>query len=123
MQHNYYFGGAQPWRNEPNLIVLSNGDTLGSSYHGDFINGVSLYTLLLRHPSGGRIPEELITQWDQGVLSSAIKGCRTSDNLAACSMFKPHINNQAATECRLESKIPAEYVSLLFQGRLHQAGY
>lgn len=46
IQHNYYFAGEQPWRNEENLVVLSNGDTLGPSYHGDFINGVRDYPSL-----------------------------------------------------------------------------
>lgn len=39
---NYYFGnGEQVWRNDPNLLVLSNGDSVGPSYHADFMNGVS----------------------------------------------------------------------------------
>ena len=39
-QHNYYLDGSMKWRDEPDLYVLSNGDTLGPSYHADFINGV-----------------------------------------------------------------------------------
>lgn len=48
IQHNYYFGdGEQVWRNEENLVVLSNGDALGTSYHADFVNGVCFDTCSL----------------------------------------------------------------------------
>lgn len=31
MEVNYYLTAEQPWRNDPDLLVLSNGDTVGTT--------------------------------------------------------------------------------------------
>jgi hypothetical protein len=102
---NYYLGPWQEWRNDDNLLVLSNGDALGVSYHADFFNGVS-HSLSLRTTSNGSI------KWDQDVLSDAIEQCgngkSVGTNLAACAPFKPSFNQTASWQCRLESQIPDE---------------
>lgn len=60
MEINYYLTSDQPWRNDPDLLVLANGDAVGSTvstltsvigncspaqYHADFHNGVSFVDL------------------------------------------------------------------------------
>ncbi|ODN76938.1 hypothetical protein, variant [Cryptococcus amylolentus CBS 6039] len=92
-QWNYYLDDNQPWRNDEGTIVFSNGDTLGSSMHADFVNG-----------------------WTPDVLADAISQCGDGngpeEDLTACAPLAKSTNESATWDCRLEGKIPDEDVGL-----------
>ncbi|WVQ74401.1 hypothetical protein IAR50_004002 [Cryptococcus sp. DSM 104548] len=92
-QWNYYFDENQPWRNDANTLVFSNGDTVGSSMHVDFVNG-----------------------WTPDVLKDAIAQCGEGngpgEDLTACAPLAASANESATWDCRLEGKIPDEDVGL-----------
>jgi hypothetical protein len=86
---------GRPWRAGKNNVVFSNGDMLGPSFHGDFVNG-----------------------WDPTVLSNFVKQCNTpngaQDKPQNCPAWAPTVDNDGsrARTCAYQGMLPAEDIGL-----------
>lgn len=93
MQSFYKFDEWRPWKAGRNNVVWSNGDTLGASFHGDFVNG-----------------------WDEGVLSNFVKQCNypngKQDRPELCPAFAPTANVEETRNCSYQGQVPAEDIGL-----------
>ncbi|BEI93079.1 uncharacterized protein CcaverHIS019_0507070 [Cutaneotrichosporon cavernicola] len=95
MQSFYEFKENQgrPWRAGKNNVVFSNGDMLGPSFHGDFVNG-----------------------WDPTVLTNFVKQCNmpngAQDKPANCPAWAPSFNEQSSRSCAYQGMLPAEDIGL-----------
>lgn len=90
LEVNYYPSEEQKaeWGTRPEHFAFSNGDTLGPSFHADFVNG-----------------------WDPKVLGSAVKDCRgVNENLEACPAFVQSGIDVTTANCRIQGMIPDEEV-------------
>ncbi|KAK4685363.1 hypothetical protein P7C73_g4788, partial [Tremellales sp. Uapishka_1] len=107
---NYYTSDAQPWRNDDNLLVLSNGDCTGNSYHADFVNGVSTF------PPRPKPVLIAMSKWDPDTLSDTISQCGLGkgpgDDLQNCAPLAKTMNQTASWECRYQKQLPDEDVGL-----------
>ncbi|TYJ59040.1 hypothetical protein B9479_000029 [Cryptococcus floricola] len=85
-QWNYYLDDNQPWRNDEGTLVFSNGDTLGSSMHADFVNG-----------------------WTPDVLADAISQCGDGngpgEDLTACAPLAKSTNEDVGLQRPID-KLP-----------------
>lgn len=72
------------WRKGEENVMLSNGDTVGHSYHADFVSG-----------------------WDEDVLKGAI-ACAVGDELGSCASLAPTLHKPGS--CLHEGLQPAENV-------------
>lgn len=76
------------WGSRPENLIYSNGDTLGTSFHADFING-----------------------WDHNTLKDAAEHCGgVSEDIKRCSAFNGAIDVSKMANCRLQGMIPDEEV-------------
>lgn len=93
IQHFYRFDEFRPWRKGRNNVVFSNGDLLGSSFHGDFVNG-----------------------WKEGVLESVVDQCKTphgpGDLTDKCAPLHKSHDTPAARNCAYQGMIPKEDVGI-----------
>ncbi|KLT45175.1 hypothetical protein CC85DRAFT_151830 [Cutaneotrichosporon oleaginosum] len=84
---------GRPWRAGKNNVVFSNGDMLGPSFHGDFVNG-----------------------WDPTVLTNFVKQCNTpngaQDKPQNCPAWAPSFNQEASRQCAYQGMLPAEDIGL-----------
>ncbi|WVR08872.1 hypothetical protein IAU60_005931 [Kwoniella sp. DSM 27419] len=90
-EFNYYLSEDQPWRNEECLLVLSNGDCTGNSFHVDFVNG-----------------------WDRSLMQDILKECGLGhgpgDQLDQCEPIRRTKQDPGYQDCRYQNKIPDEEV-------------
>lgn len=93
IQHFYRFDEHRPWRKGRNNVVFSNGDTLGTSFHGDFVNG-----------------------WKDGALESIINGCKKpngpGEDLKKCAPIAKSLSIENARNCAYQGMIPNEEVGI-----------
>ncbi|EJT52721.1 hypothetical protein A1Q1_02056 [Trichosporon asahii var. asahii CBS 2479] len=93
IQHFYRFDEFRPWRKGRNNVVFSNGDLLGTSFHGDFVNG-----------------------WKDGVLEDVVSQCKVphgvGDQTDQCAPLKKSHNVESARTCAYQGMIPAEDVGV-----------
>lgn len=89
IQHFYRFDEHRPWRKGRNNVVFSNGDMLGTSFHGDFVNG-----------------------WKDNVLDNVIGSCKSprgpGEQIGQCAPLKQSLNVEAARNCAYQGMIPNE---------------
>lgn len=77
------------WRVGQENLIFSNGDTVGTSYHADFVSG-----------------------WDEGTLKEAINTCSVGDNVGACGAFVKSIANNGLSPCLHQGMQPDENVGM-----------
>lgn len=84
---------GRPWRSGKNNVVFSNGDLLGPSFHGDFVNG-----------------------WDPTVIGNFVKQCNTpngaQDKPQNCPAWAPSYDHQTSRKCAFQGMLPAEDIGL-----------